>query len=353
MQNKPLLLKTLNGEYTERPPVWYMRQAGRVLPSYMAMREKYSFWQMMQDPALGAEVTLWPIKELGVDAAILFSDILVIPYAMGMGLEFTDQGPVFDTPLYEKKSAISVINPDESKLHYIYKVIDKIVQTKPDDIPLIGFCGGPFTVLCYMLEGLSSKDGFPEAIKYMYQHKQEVKALVKEIESLSLRYLKGQVKHGISVFQLFETHAGLIPFELYKELFLPMVKNLAAEARNLNVPFIYFPKDIGLGLKEITPDYCDYISVESQTPLTEARTLIPHDIGLQGNIDPRMLYMNEDEIEKELKKYIEFGNQNQDWIINLGHGFKPGIEFEKIKFMTDYLKNANWTRQYNSIKFRL
>jgi uroporphyrinogen decarboxylase len=342
--DKPLLLKTLQGEYTERPPIWFMRQAGRVLPSYLALKEKYSFWQMMKDPALAAKVTLLPVEDLHVDAAILFSDILVIPYAMGMGLEFTDAGPEFDEALIQKADPVAALHPEPEKLQYIYNAIDKIIETKPESVPLIGFCGGPLTVLCYMLEGLSSKSGFANAVKFIYENKSTTKKLVDAIKELTIIYAQNQVKHGISAFQLFETHAGLIPFSLYKELFLPMVKDMASELRELNIPFIYFPKDAGTGIKEITPDYCDFLSIDWQTPIRTARELVHPGIGLQGNIDPRMLFGREQEIVAVLEDYLRFGSENQNWICNLGHGFIPGIPFEKIKFMTDWLRNADWQR---------
>src|SRR6056300_1196861 len=142
-----IFLDTLKGKETPRPPVWFMRQAGRVLPSYQKLKENYSFWELMRDPELAAKVTLLPVYDLGVDAAILFSDILVIPEAMGMELTFTDSGPRFATALKDLKDPMSIINPDGSKLEYIYNVIDKINETKPAGFPLIGFCGAPFTTL--------------------------------------------------------------------------------------------------------------------------------------------------------------------------------------------------------------
>ncbi len=341
---KPILLKTLAGEYTERPPFWFMRQAGRVLPSYMALKEKYSFWQMMKDPKLGAEVTMLPIHDLGTDAAILFSDILVIPYAMGMGLEFTDDGPVFETALAYRDNPLENLNPDPSRLEYIYKVIDEIMATKPAHIPLIGFCGGPLTVLLYMLEGIGRNAEFPEATKFIFQNKKVVKTLVEIMTDLTIIYARGQKAHGIEVFQLFETHAGLIPWELYEELFLPSVQKVADELRNLNLPFIYFPKGAGTGIQRITPDHCDFLSIDWQTPLEQARELVHPEIGLQGNIDPRLLLADHDSIKKGLEPLLDFGAKHQNWILNLGHGFKPGIPYENIQFMVDWIKQANWGR---------
>jgi uroporphyrinogen decarboxylase len=341
---KPLLIKTLTGETTKRPPMWFMRQAGRVLPSYLAIKEKYTFWQMMQSPEIAAEVTLLPVDDLGVDAAILFSDILVIPHAMGMGLDFSDAGPKFDTPLFQQKDPVGLLKPDPTKLNYIYDVIDQINKTKPDQIPLIGFCGAPLTVLLYMLQGLSRKSDFPDGVKYIYENKVTTKKLIDAVTELSIVYIKEQIKHGIDVFQLFETHAGLLPVDLYKELFFPSVKRIAQELRNKNIPFIYFPKGLGSGLKDLTPEYCDFVSIDWHTPIEYARKMVHQDIGLQGNLDPRALYGSKREIENLLESYIPFGRENQNWIFNLGHGFMPGIPFENAKFMADWVKNADWQR---------
>ncbi len=342
--NNSILLKTLAGEKTERPPFWFMRQAGRVLPSYMKLKEKYSFWEMMQNPELGAQVTLMPVDDLGVDAAILFSDILVIPYAMGMGLDFTDRGPEFEVPLSERKDPLSSLNPTPEKLNYIYEVIKEIVEKKPTNIPLIGFCGAPLTVLCYMLEGIGRSKDFPITLKYIYQNKETIKKLVEAITDLSIIYAKGQITNGIQVFQLFETHAGLIPFDLYKELFFPAIKKIASAVREEGIPFIYFPKDLGSGIQYVTPDMCDYLSIDWQTPIDTARRMVDKNIGLQGNIDPRLLYADQKTIENSLNKYIDFGSKNQNWIINLGHGFLPDIPYENAKFLADWIKQADWKR---------
>lgn len=339
-----ILLKTLKGKTTSRPPVWYMRQAGRILPSYLKIKQKYTFWQMMQNPEIAAEVTLLPVHDLGVDAAILFSDILVIPYAMGMGLDFTDDGPIFGLPLVQRKNPLDGLNTDPSKLTYIYNVIDEIIKTKPAHIPLIGFCGAPLTVLLFMLQGLGRKGDFPDAVKFIYQYPETTMKLVDAITELSVIYAKNQIKHGVEVFQLFDTHAGLIPFELYKKLFLPSTEKIAAAVREENIPFIFFPKGVGTGIADITPSHCDYLSIDWQTSLTAARKLVDNNIGLQGNIDPRLLYASPMEIEKQLNSYIEFGSQNQNWIFNLGHGFMPGLSYENAQFITNWVKSTDWKR---------
>jgi uroporphyrinogen decarboxylase len=342
---EPILLQTLKGKPTSRPPVWFMRQAGRVLPNYLKLKENYTFWQMMQQPKLAAEVTLMPVYDLGVDAAILFSDILVIPYAMGMGLDFTDAGPVFDKPLAQRSNPMEGLNPDPSKLNYIYDVVDEIIKTRPANIPLIGFCGAPLTVLLFMLQGLGRKGDFPDAVKFIYQNPETTQKLVDAITELSVVYAKEQIKHGVEVFQLFDTHAGLLPFDLYKKLFLPATKILANAVREENIPFIFFPKGLGTGIAEIAPDHADFLSIDWQTSLSTARELVHSEIGLQGNIDPRLLFARKEEMEKTLKSYIEFGSKNQKWIFNLGHGFIPGLPYENAKFLADWVKTTDWQRE--------
>ena len=344
--SKPILLETLRGKSTSRPPVWFMRQAGRVLPNYLKLKENYTFWQMMQQPKVAAEVTLMPVYDLGVDAAILFSDILVIPYAMGMGLDFTDAGPVFEKPLAERSNPLEGLNPDPLKLNYIYDVVDEIIKTRPANIPLIGFCGAPLTVLLFMLQGLGRKGDFPDAVKFIYQNPETTQKLVDAITELSVVYAKEQIKHGVEVFQLFDTHAGLLPFDLYKQVFLPATEKLATAVREENIPFIFFPKGVGTGIAEITPEHADFLSIDWQTSLPTARKLVHPEIGLQGNIDPRLLFADRKEIEKTLESYIGFGSKNQNWIFNLGHGFIPGLPYENARFLADWVKTTDWKRNH-------
>ena len=339
-----IFLDTIQGKKTSRPPVWFMRQAGRVLPNYLKLREKHTFSELMHSPQLAAEVTLMPVYDLGVDAAILFSDILVIPAALGMNLNFTDSGPKFDVALKELTDPASVLKPDSSKLTYIYDAIDEIVRTKPADIPLIGFCGAPFTTLCYMVQGLSSNHTFPEAVALLYKDRNMTNRLLSAITELSVEYACNQVKHGISAFQIFETHAGLIPSDLYQEVMMPYVRKIAKAVREEGCPVIFLPKGLGYGIKHMQPEDADFLSVDWQMQIEEARMLVHPEIGLQGNLDPRLLYADKDTILKTLEKYVSFGSREQKWIFNLGHGFMPGIPFENAKLVVDWVKQTNWNR---------
>ena len=256
--SKSFFIDTINGKTTSRPPVWFMRQAGRVLPNYLKLREQHSFVELMHSPKLAAEVTLMPVYDLGVDAAILFSDILVIPAALGMNLNFTDSGPKFDIALKEIEDPSLLLNPDATKLTYIYDAIDEIIRTKPADIPLIGFCGAPFTTLCYMVQGLSSNHTFPEAVALLYRDRKMTHKLLSAITELSIEYAKNQVRHGVSAFQIFETHAGLIPSDLYQEVMMPYVRRIAMAAREEGCPVIFLPKGLGYGVKHIQPEDADF-----------------------------------------------------------------------------------------------
>lgn len=338
---KSIFLQKLQGESTHRPPVWFMRQAGRVLPNYRALKEKYSFHQLLESPQLCAEVTLMPIADLGVDAAILFSDILVIPSAMGMQLEFTDSGPVFSNPLKGNSSPLDALSPKPEKLEYIYRNISEIIRQK-GDTPLIGFCGAPLTTMCYMIQGLSRNQAFPDAVKFIFQHKKEAKRLIDAIAELSVHYAKEQIKHGVQCFQLFETHANLIPLSLYQELFMPAVKKISQAVRSTGTPFLFFPKGFATGFQSITPDLCDYVSIDWQISLEEARKMVHPEVGLQGNLDPRYLYQSPEEIALILEKYKAFFQENPQWILNLGHGFLPDIPFENARFVVDWVKQTKW-----------
>ena len=342
--NNSIFVKTLKGEKTERPPVWFMRQAGRVLPSYLEMRKHHSFHELMESPELGAKVTLMPVYDLGVDAAILFSDILVIPQALGMDLNFADSGPKFATALKDVDNPMSILKADSSKLNYIYDVIDEIMRTKPENTPLIGFCGAPLTTLCYMVQGLSTNHTFPDAVALLYKDKVLAHKLLSAITELSIEYAITQAKHGISVFQIFETHAGLIPSELYFEMIMPYVRKISAAVMQAGTPVIFLPKGLGYGVKYIEPEDANFLSIDWQMSIEEARYLVHPEIGLQGNLDPRLLLSDQKTIQEQLEKYIDFGSQNQNWIFNLGHGFIPGIPFENAKFVVDWMKSTDWKR---------
>lgn len=342
MKKCSLFMDTIQGKRHNRPPVWFMRQAGRSLPSYQKLKERYSFKELMQDPQLACDVTLLPVWDLGVDAAILFSDILVIPEALGMHLEFEDKGPIFKDPLAYRNKPEKYLNFNPDTLTHIYEAIKKIQKNKPDEIALIGFAGGPFTVLCYMLQGTSYHHTFPDAIKFIFQRVNETKILLEIISEATIQYAKKQITSGIDVFQIFETHAGLIPSKWYSDLVLPYIEKIAKAVRETNTPVIFFPRGYGSGLKNLTITTGDIVGVDWQVDLYEARKMLNKDIGIQGNLDPRILLTDQKTIKKELEKFKSFGATFQKWIFNLGHGLLPDTPIDNIKFVVEWIKNSDW-----------
>ncbi|MCF6171482.1 MAG: uroporphyrinogen decarboxylase [Bacteroidales bacterium] len=335
---------TIKGIKRERPPVWFMRQAGRVIPEYLKLREKYSFHQLMRTPELAAEVTLQPVRLLGVDAAILFSDILVIPEAMGMKLAFTDKGPRFDTALKDVKDPLSFLDANPEKLNHIYDAIDAIMATRPASTPLIGFCGAPLTTLFYMVQGISSNHQFPDAVEMMYRDKETTNKLFEAVTDLSIEYALKQVKHGISAFQLFDTHAGLVPYPLYHEMVMPHVRRILRAVQETGTPVIFFPKGLGAGMRLLKDEKIDFVGVDWQMSIEDAKAMLGPQTGVQGNLDPRILTSDLKTIQRELEKFLPFGSKEHKWIFNLGHGVLPNIPFGHLKFVVDWIKSTDWNR---------
>ena len=335
-----VFLRTIKGEECHRPPVWLMRQAGRVLPRYQQLREQYSFSELMETPELAARVTLMPVEDLGVDAAILFNDILTIPVAMGMELEWTERGPRFPNPLSQYQQPLKHISARMEHLDHVYKAIDAIARQ--GSAPLIGFCGAPLTTLCYMLQGISTKSTFPDAKRFFYQNQEETKRLVDAVTDISIEYATRQIEHGVNAFQLFESHAGMMPTEVYEELFLPAVCRITNAVRSAGIPLIFFPKGLGSGLRLITPDVCDFVSVDWQTSLIDARKMVHHEVGLQGNIDPHLLYAPQEVIARKLESCKPFFRENRRWIVNLGHGVQADTPLGNVKFLVNWIKTTNW-----------
>ncbi len=334
-----ILINKLKKINTERPPVWFMRQAGRILPSYQKLKLKYTFDELMKDPELASTVSLLPIKELGVDAIILFSDILVIPDSLGLKLEFTSKGPIFHKPLKIEEPNRDLYF-DYKKLEYIYKNI-RAIKKKESNLPLIGFCGGPLTTFCFMFRGDFSDKSFNQAIKFLYKYPKQSHKILNKITEVSELYVKEKIRQGIDCFQLFETYCGLIPSEKYINEILPYSKRILNVTKNL-IPSIFFPKNLGSGLKYLNKNICDYVSIDWQIDINEARKILNNDLGIQGNLDPRLLYSDIKNIEIELEKIKKFASKNNDFILNLGHGFLPDIDHKKAKFIVDWVKTTNW-----------
>ncbi len=332
-----LILRAAKGERVERVPVWMMRQAGRILPEYRDVREKAgSFIKLATTPELAAEVTIQPVNILGTDAAIIFSDILVVPEAMGLPYEMVEtKGPIFPKVIQNKKDidALRVSNP-ENELAYVLKAIDIVKKELNGQVPLLGFAGAPFTIFCYMVEGKGSKT-FSIAKKMLYSEPELAHLLLQKITDTTIAYLKAQAKHGADLVQIFDSWAGILSPEQYRKFSLPYITQIC-DAIN-EVPVTVFAKGAFFARKEMSNLKCEVIGLDWNMDISESRRMIPHKT-LQGNLDPCVLYGSFKDIEKHTKKMIKnFGGQK--YIANLGHGVYPDTDPDKVKCFIDTVKN--------------
>ena len=332
-----ILLKTLRGEKTERTPVWLMRQAGRILPEYRAVRAKArNFVEFVKNPEMAAEVSVQPVDLLGVDAAIIFSDILVIPEAMGLPYQMIEaKGPFFEKTIQDEADLRSIKIAEGEELNYVYEAIRLCKKHLNDRVPLIGFCGAPWTIFAYMIEGSGSKT-FSKAKKMLYTNPKLSHQLLEKITLSSINYLKGQVQAGANLVQIFDSWAGILSPEHYREFALPYIAAIC-NAINEKVPVTVFAKDAYYARKDFAQLTCTTIGLDWTMDAKESREIIGETKILQGNADPCLLYADYEIIKARTEEMLRnFGNRN--YIANLGHGLYPDTDKEKVKFFVDCIK---------------
>ncbi|MEO8820709.1 MAG: uroporphyrinogen decarboxylase [Ginsengibacter sp.] len=336
-----LLLRALRQEKVERPPVWMMRQAGRYLPEYMKLREKYDFFTRVQTPELAAEITLQPIRRVGVDAAIIFSDILVIPQAMGLTVLMEEgKGPSLPNVIKTENDINSLFTDAvEEKLDYVMKALSLTKQELNGEVPLIGFAGAPWTILCYMVEGKGSKT-WEKAKQFCFVQPTLAHKLLQKITDATINYLKAQTKAGADVVQVFDSWSGCLSPEDFKQFAQPYLIQIADALKDY-APVILFPKGSWYALKELSESSASALGIDWCISPKMAREMTGNQITLQGNFDPAKLLLPVDEIKKEVKKMIhEFGAQK--YIANLGHGITPNIPVDHAKAFVDAVKESEW-----------
>jgi len=322
-------LKACRGERVEYTPVWLMRQAGRYLPQYQAVRANVDFLTLCKTPELAAEVTLQPVEILGVDAAILFSDILIPVEAMGMALEFPEKyGPTLSEPIRNKSAVDRLVVPDtEDDMPFIIETIRILRERLKDKVPLIGFSGAPFTLATYMIEGGSSKN-FIHTKKIMFQNNRLFNYLMDKLTLMVTSYLSAQIRAGVQAVQIFDTWAGVLtPFD-YKESVLPHVKKTISELKKEGVPIIYFANDCAGILQEIRKSGADVIGVDWKIDISDAIKKLGKKVVVQGNLDPCALFLSKEEIEERVKDILWKGETAKSHIFNLGHGILPDTPVE-------------------------
>jgi uroporphyrinogen decarboxylase len=332
-----LILRAARGEKTERTPVWLMRQAGRILPEYRAVRNSVSgFIELCQTPELAAEVTIQPVDILGVDAAIIFSDILVIPEAMGLPYEMVEKrGPHFPNTVNSAEDIKKLKVADaESDLGYVLEAIKLTKKELNGRVPLIGFAGAPWTIFSYMIEGGGSKT-FSKAKKMLYTQPEVAHQLLQMITDSTTQYLKAQIKAGADLVQIFDSWAGILSPEQYETFAMPYIKQICDAIEE--VPVTVFAKGAYFARRSMSKLNCETIGLDWNMDIKESRELIGSNKTLQGNLDPCALYGSFEQIEEQTKKMLDaFGPDRH--IANLGHGLYPDLKPDKVKCFIDTVK---------------
>ncbi len=338
MQKNDLILRTLRGECTERTPVWMMRQAGRYLPDYRVLRDKYDFFTRVQTPELATEITLQPVNQIGVDAAILFSDILVVLQAMGLEVQLIEnKGPVLPDPVRTAADLNRIRVPNvEETLGYVFKAIHLTKQELNNRVPLIGFAGAPWTLLCYMVEGKGSKT-FDLVKSFCYTQPQLAHTLLQMLTDTTIAYLKQQVRAGADIIQLFDSWGGLLSPDDFEIFSLQYMRQII-HALNDEVPTILFAKGAWGSIREIVNTGTTGIGLDWCIRPETAREMAGKEAILQGNFDPARLLSPIPELKKEVIKMLNgFGHGR--YIANLGHGILPHVPVDHAKAFVETVQN--------------
>ena len=324
-----LLLRAAQGQVVERVPVWVMRQAGRILKEYREVRSiAGSFINLAKNPEMAAEVTIQPVDILGADAAIIFSDILVVPEAMDLPYEMVEKvGPRFPKVVRTKEDIDQLnVNDIEDRLSYVLEAIKLTKTGLVNRVPLIGFAGAPFTIFCYMIEGKGSKT-FSEAKKMLYTEPELSHLLLQKITVVTISYLQAQIRAGVNLVQLFDSWAGILTPIQYETFAIPYISQICQSISE--VPVTVFAKGAYFAREGIGQLSCEVVGLDWNMNITESRKLIPNKT-LQGNLDPCVLYGSTAQIEKATKAMLsEFGKER--YIANLGHGIYPDMHPDKLK----------------------
>ena len=338
MLKNDLFLKALKGEKVKRPPVWMMRQAGRYLPDFMTLKNKYDFFTRCQTPELATKITLMPIEQIGPDAAILFSDILVVLQAMQMTVEMRDNiGPWIPNPVRSQSDIDKLIIPNINEhLGYVMEAI-KMTKTELNQrVPLIGFAGSPWTLLCYAVQGQGSKN-FDKAKAFCFSQTNEAHSLLQKITDTTILYLKEKVASGVNAIQIFDSWGGLLSPEDYNIFSWPYIQQIIDALKN-EIPAIIFGKGCWFALHQMGKSGAAALGVDWTCSAKNARYLSGGQITLQGNFDPSRLLSPITEITEAVYKMInEFGKDR--YIVNLGHGILPNIPVDHAKAFVDAVKS--------------
>lgn len=336
-----LFIKACKGEQTERTPIWIMRQAGRYLPEYRALREKYDFLTSCKTPELASEITIQPVDIVKTDAAILFSDILVIPEAMGMHLELIEsKGPVFDTPIRSLEQIENLETVEMlSRLDYVMQAVKMTKEKLNGRVPLIGFSGAPWTLATYMVEGKGSKS-YDIIKSFMYNEPAAAHKLLQILADSVVEYLNAKIEAGCDAVQIFDTWAGILSPSDFEEFSLKYIRYICENLKTNGAPVIVFAKGVSSykGLAELK---CDVLGVDWSKNLGDVRNEISGKKGLQGNLDPTILFAPKEKIKTEVERVLASYGNGSGHVFNLGHGVLPKTPVENVQYLVECVKELS------------
>lgn len=343
--NNSRFLKALRKEPVDRTPVWIMRQAGRYLPEYRKTRALAGdFLSLCRNPELACEVTLQPLRRFALDAAILFSDILTIPDAMGLGLHFVEgEGPCFAKPVRDLAAIEQLIIPDMNDgLGYVMDAVRLIRKEMPADLPLIGFSGSPWTLACYMVEGQSSRD-FKSLLKLVYTEDKTVHKLLNTLALSVSNYLIEQIKAGVNALMIFDTWGGILTPSNYQNYSLSYMKNIVERVKSYspNTPITLFTKGGGQWLELMAETGCNALGIDWTCDMSNARQRVGSKVALQGNLDPSVLLGSKEVIRTEVSKVLSSYGNGSGHIFNLGHGITPDVPPEHVAVMIEAIQELS------------
>jgi len=338
-----IFLKALNKEKLSTPPIWYMRQAGRYMPEYRAVRKNFkNFLDMCKNPEVCCELALQPINAFNLDAAILFSDILTIPDALGLGVKFLEgEGPVFDNPIKISKDVINLPDFEPDNLSYVYKAVSNIKNALPKNIPLIGFSGSPWTLAAYSIEGRSSKN-FEYTKSFIRHNEEEAHIFLQKLTDACFIYLKKQVEAGADVIQIFDSWANLLSKKDYETYSLNYIRSLISKLKEdqvtASIPIILFAREPEISCNQMIKVQADCLSLYWKTKDIDL-AFLNGKVALQGNLNPEILLQEDNVIKNEADRILKQFKNYDGYVFNLGHGITPNIDPGKIKLLTDHIRS--------------
>jgi uroporphyrinogen decarboxylase len=333
-----IFVRACKSQPTERTPVWFMRQAGRYMAEYRAVRKAHSLLEICKKPALAAEVTITAAEILGVDAAIIFADLLLPLEVMGLPFHFSaGEGPVIEKPLRSADDIKALRTDRAAELGYVSEAVALVARHFKDRIPVIGFCGAPFTLASYMIEGGSSRS-YVHTKKMMYNASADWDALMAKLVSVTTAYAAEQVRAGADVIQIFDSWVGCLSVEDYRRYVLPHVTRMVKQLQETGVPIIYFGTDSATLLPSMRETGADVIGLDWRIPLDEGWSRINHQAAVQGNLDPVLLFADWSEVKSRAADILRRAGGRPGHIFNLGHGILPETPVENVKLLARFVQ---------------